>query len=116
MAAANDKWGKPVKEFSAGTSPEAASRSDGMALAKTFAILPSSVAEFTLRGISGSGIQDEDKKIKIKKPEKNVMVAMDGDSLKKIMLITAIYWKAYKIAQNIALEKEQFALDNQNRA
>lgn len=111
IKASGEKWAKPVKEFTAGTAPESAGRADGMALAKTFALLPGTSSAFAMRAISGAGIQDEDKKIKIKKQEKRVLVSLDGDSLKKLVLITGVYWKAYKIAQNIALEKEQLKID-----
>lgn len=108
------QWAKPIFTCSAGTAPEAAGRSDGMALAKVFNVLPSDTADFALQGVSGCGIQDEDKKIKIKKPETSIFVAMNGDDLKRFVLITMIHWRAFKIAQNIALEKEQLLYSQGN--
>lgn len=105
-------WPKPIFTCSAGTAPENAGRTDKSALAKVLNVFPGLNGGFTLQGVSGCGTQDEEKRIKMKKPETYVYVALDADSMKKTVLILMMYWKAFKVAQNIALEKEQLVHDN----
>lgn len=100
------EWAKAVLVLSSGTSSK---RSGGQTIAKTFNIAPpiSKTADFNITGVRGKGSEDSKGLIKMVKPEYSVPVPVTADNMKMLMLTTNIYWRAFKIAQNIYLEELQ---------
>lgn len=118
IAAKVNLYKKEGKSFSSafsttcGTSSEMSLRSDHKASCKTLQITLSTAADCTLLACKGSGKQDEDKKYIMEKVEERIYVPITYDNLKSFLLVTMFYWKAYKIAQTIALEKLQKKADS----
>lgn len=100
------EWAKAVLVLSAGTSSK---RSGKDPVAKTFNITPpiSKTAHFNITGTSGIGKETDKGLIQMAKPQLTVPVPVTADNMKMIILSGTIYWKAYKVAQNMYLEEKQ---------
>ena len=87
--------------------PIVAQRPDGYAKAKVFNIVPSAQADFTFSCYQGKGNSDTTGKIRMEKIEDRIIVPISAEQLKGLLLFTMSAWRAYKLAQSVALERMQ---------
>lgn len=87
------------------------SRPDGMSLARQLKILPGDKYPFMFQAEQGKGEQNEKGLIVSRfgsKPDSRIMVPMQGDDLKKIVLMIDAKIQAYMSAQYVYMYKQQF--------
>lgn len=86
-------------------------RADGMSLARQLKIIPGLKFPFMFQAEQGQG-EENDKGLIVarygSKPEKKVMVPMQGDDLKKVVLMVKAKINAYMSAQYVYMKKEDF--------
>lgn len=86
-------------------------RADGMSLSRQFKIIPGNKYPFMVQGEQGKGEENPQGLIVSRyggKPDDRVMVPMQGDDLKKFVMMTSAKIRAYMAAQYVYVYQEQF--------